>query len=68
VAQRRRARHLFVADVDRGAQDGYRIDPQPDGASLLVRVSDIEAGHYRSPRLVEPIVELDPQGEASRTL
>lgn len=47
---------------------GYQIDSQPDGASLLVRVSITEGGYYRAPRLKEPVVELDPHGDAKRTL
>lgn len=68
ATRRERARRLFVADVDRGAETRYRIDPQPDGASLLVRIDSTEGGHYRTPRFVEPVVELDPRGEARRTL
>lgn len=68
ATRRERARRVFVADVASGAAIGYRIDPQPDGASLLVRLDAAEAGYYRTPRFIEPIVELDPFGEAMRTL
>ena len=65
---RERARRRFVTDVERGAERGYRIDSQPGGASLLVRLSGTEPGYYRTPRFAEPVVELDPVGEATRTL
>ena len=67
ATRRERARRRFVTDVERGAESGYRIDSQPDGASLLVRLSGTEPGYYRTPRLAEPVVELDPLGEAKRT-
>lgn len=68
ATRRERARRRFVSDVERGAETGYRIESQPDGASLLVRLSGTEPGYYRTPRLAEPVVELDPLGEARRTI
>ena len=68
ATRRERARRRFVVGVERGAESGYQIESQPDGASLLVRVSGTEAGYYRAPRFMEPVVELDPHGEAKRTL
>ncbi len=68
ATRRERARRRFVVGVERGAESGYQIDSQPDGAALLVRVSGTEGGCYRAARFKEPVVELGRQGDAKRTL
>lgn len=65
---RERRRRAFVAKVGTGEAEGYRIDTRPDGPALLVRVAAEQGGYYRAPRLAEPVVELDEQGEAKRSL
>lgn len=68
ATRRERSRHLFLAEVERGAIDEYRIDAVDPGFSLLVRIRGADNGDYRTPRLVEPLVELDRLGQAKRTL
>jgi hypothetical protein len=68
ATRRERRRRAFVEKVEAGAAEGYRIDTQLDGPALLVRVAAEQGGYYRAPRLAEPIVELDEQGEAKRSL
>jgi hypothetical protein len=68
ATRRERRRRVFVEKVEAGEAEGYRIDTRPDGPALLVRVAAEQGGYYRAPRLAEPIVELDEQGEAKRSL
>jgi hypothetical protein len=58
-------RRRFLASVQSGAVEGFRIDAN---AALLVRVGNGEDRDYRAPWIAEPVVELDGVGEAKRTL
>ena len=64
---RENRRRAFVANAERGAVPGFRVDATPEGKAL-VRVSSLGHG-YRVSDFVEELVRLDKDGHAveSRT-
>lgn len=65
VARGRQARRRdFVARVEAGSVEGFRVDPTPEG-KVLLRVSSLAEG-YRVADYEQALFELDAAGEAKR--